>query len=118
VNAKVKRLHSPDIADLGTFQPSNADNFCFLLQVIVGPSGGEGEESFDVTVSTPKWLTENLSEDDILLASHYIIVRKYDFARIEGFVKSYCDHCSGDTWEIVAQKVGRLGRWEFEDYKE
>jgi hypothetical protein len=27
-------------------------------------------------------------------------------------------NCEGDTWQQVALKVGRLGHWEFEDYRE
>jgi hypothetical protein len=31
-------------------------------------------------------------------------------------INQYCESCAGETWDEIAGKVGRLGRWEFEDY--
>jgi hypothetical protein len=45
-------------------------------------------------------------------------VRRYNFPRIEGFIRHYVDECSGETWEEIAEKLARLGKWEFEDYRE
>jgi hypothetical protein len=43
-------------------------------------------------------------------------VKEYDFPALKSFVEGYCLNCSGETWQEVAEKLGRLGKWEFEDY--
>ena len=41
---------------------------------------------------------------------------EYDFARIHNSLRQLIEACVGETWEVVALLVGRLGKWEFEDY--
>ena len=43
---------------------------------------------------------------------------KYDYDRLVKMVELYCDSCEGKNWRDVAQKLSRLGKWEFEDYSE
>jgi len=117
VRAEIKRLHSPDVPNLKAYVPEDAGNFGFLLQIMVGPIGGAGEESFDVVVCSTRWVGEHLGPEGILVGRHYLVVDSYDYRRLEGFLRRYVDQCSGSTWEQVAMKLGRLGKWEFEDYK-
>lgn len=118
MNAELKRLHSPDIYDLESYQPENPERFGFLLQVMVGPEGKDGEESFDIEVCTPKWLEETYGVDDVLVGRHHLIVREYNYQRIVHAIKEFLRGCSGASWNEVAEKVSRLGKWEFEDYVE
>jgi Immunity protein 8 len=116
MRAELRRLHSPDIDDLASYAPSQG-TFGFLLQVMAGPQGGEGEESFDVLVCTLEWLKQNRSRTDLIIGRHYLIVFEYDYERLRSFIDGYCSQCSGETWQKVAERLGRLGKWEFEDYK-
>lgn len=118
MKAELKRLHSPDIYDLENYQPENAENFAFLLQAMVGPEGEEGEESFDIEVCTPKWLEETYDIDDVIIGRHHLVVREYSFQRIVHSIKEFLRDCSGENWNEVAEKVSRLGRWEFENYED
>lgn len=36
---------------------------------------------------------------------------------LRSFLTRRIESASGDTWQEVAEKVARLGRWEFEDYE-
>ena len=118
MRAELKRIHSPDIENLTKYYPDDPENFSFLLQAIVSPFGEEGEESFDIEVCTPKWLSENYQKNDIVIGRHLLIVFDYNYDRIFNKIKSYIENCSGDTWRKIAEQVGRLGKWEFEDYSE
>jgi hypothetical protein len=85
---------------------------------MVGERGKEGEESFDIMVCTPKWLLANKKEQDILFGLHYLIVCRYDYNRIFEKLKKYVENTEGKDWEEIGQKIGLIGWWEFQDYRE
>jgi hypothetical protein len=117
MKAELKRLHSPDVADLRGFVPATPDKFSFLLQIIVGPLGGDGEESFDVTVCTPSWLQIEVERQGIAMGRHYLFMNTYDYDGVVKYIESYCDKSTGNSWQEIAQKLAGLGRWEFEGYQ-
>ena len=117
MRAELKRLHSPDIPDLVHYQPENPVCFGFLVQLIVGPEGESGEESFDVVVCTPEFLARAHTQSDIVTGRHHLVVFEYNYHRLLQFFKEQCRRCSGQTWQEVAVCLGRLGKWEFEDYR-
>ena len=113
----IRYLHSPDIYDLTTYVPFDRDNVGFLLQVMAGPETDEGCESFDVQVCTPKWLLNHCSKEEVIIGRHYLIMGEYDYSRLLARISAYCSRIEGSTWEELAEKLGRLGKWEFEDYE-
>ena len=119
MRAVVRYFHSPDIGKLGTYVPADPTNFAFLLQVTVGPSDGPGEESFDMEVCTSEALAERLRSDGgPLLGRHFLFVTDYDWDRISNFIRGWVARFEEESWDQLAQKLGRLGHWEFEDYPE
>lgn len=116
MKAEVKRLHSPDIQDLTNHNPLSEDNFCFLVQVLVGPAGSEGEESFDLLVCTAKGLAEKLEVEPSIFGHAYLFVKSYDFDELQQAVKRRFE-ISGSNWNEITSKLSRLGKWEFEDYR-
>ena len=115
--AEIRRLHSPDVPNLMTYLPEDAGDFGFLLQIIAGPVGSAGEESFDVVVCTAGWISHHLGPEGILAGRHHLVVDTYDYGKLKGFLQRYVEQCSGSSWEEVAIRLGRLGKWEFEDYR-
>lgn len=82
MDAKLKRLHSPDIYNLEIYQPEYANSFCFLLQAMVGPEGEEGEECeecFDIEVCTSKRIEENLGLDEPLVEQYCLTLHSYNY---------------------------------------
>jgi len=115
--AKLRHLVSPDADPLEDFRPNR--EFGILVQAIVGPADGPGEESFDFLLCTPEWFADNkLTQlSSVVSGRHILFVREFDFGALYRFIANYCDGCVGDTWKEVAEKVGRIGHWEFEDYR-
>ena len=118
MRAKIKSLHSPDVWDLEKYHPEEEDNFCFLLQVLAGLEHTEGRESFDIIVCTPKWLMNNYSRQDVVLGLHRIIVFEYNYERLLTSLKMYIESLNEDNWLTLGEKIGRIGKWEFQDYRE
>lgn len=113
---KIKRLHSPDIQDLQQFSPLEKDNFGFLLQVMIGEKGQEGEESFDIMVLTPKWLTENYNNNDIVFGFHHIIMFDYNYQLLLNKLINYIENINADNWDEFGNKINLIGKWEFSNY--
>lgn len=116
--AELKGFYSTEIDDLENYRPEDPEKFAFGLQILVGPKGENVEESFDIEVCTLKWLEEAYGEDDVIMGRHRLMVRYYNYKRIIDFIERYLRTCSGENWQEVAEKVARLGYWEFENYVE
>jgi Immunity protein 8 len=113
MRACLRDVHSPDADDLAAFSPPTA-TFSLLVQMLVGPSDGDGEESFDVLVCSPDWLRH---QADPVIGRHLLIVSGFKWGRIRSFLDEQVAACEGADWLEVVNKVGRIGRWEFEDYR-
>jgi hypothetical protein len=117
MEAVLKGLSSPDIPDIEKYWPVHEDNFGFVLRALIGPLAQSGEESFDITVCTPKWLEEQYGTSETVLGLHKLIVFRYDYLGLRRFIEKYLMRCSGNSWPEIDQKVALLGQWEFENYR-
>ena len=86
------------------------------LRFLAGPVGEVGEESFDVTVCTPEALRELVDRDGVVIGRHLLFVSSVSKERLEDFIRDRLRRLDGDTWPTLAEKIGRIGYWEFEDY--
>lgn len=116
MRAVVRRLHSPDV-DLDSYSPEDPAEVGVLVQVIVGPRDGLGEESFDVIVCTPQWLSRTVRLDGPVIGRHHLIVERWNLARIQAFLTKAVEAEHASNWEELGTRIGRLGRWEFDDYR-
>lgn len=116
IRANLKQLYCPDLPNLEEYIPPQPERFGLFVQAMFGPEGSEGEESFDIVICTPGWLEEQVRDKGILIGRHHLIVKDYDLNRIRTFLIKYAETCLGETWDAVAEKLARLGHWEFEDY--
>jgi hypothetical protein len=116
IRAELKGLYSPDTPSLEDFDPDGP--FGILVQAMIGPLNDRGEESFDIMVCTPEWLAATMIKDnkDMVSGRHYLLVRRYDYRELKTFLQDYCTSCQGKSWQAVAEKLARIGHWEFEDY--
>ena len=115
MKASLRYLHSPDLSDLEHAAPPDPENFCILLQAMIGPEDGKGEESFDFLLCTPKWLMDDLGAKAHLWGRHYLLVPRYDFASILKAVTTLCSDVEAPDWKSTAAIISRYGKWEFED---
>lgn len=116
ITPKIRAFHSPDVDDLAGYRPPG-DDFALLVQMLIGPDDGEGEEAFDVQVVTPAWLEQRYAGDGLAGGDGRLLVFGYDWPRIESYLRKRVAACGGNDWQEVAAKLSRFSRWEFEDYQ-
>jgi hypothetical protein len=95
------------------------DDFAFRVRLIVGPSDGPGEESFDLTVCSPAWLVAQVASKGFIDGRHLLIttIESFSEADLRAYLTKRIAGVSGETWNEVANNLARLGHWEFEDYR-
>ncbi|MFT3841797.1 MAG: immunity 8 family protein [Myxococcaceae bacterium] len=113
----MKSLHSPDVQDLKSFADAAPADFQLLVQAMIGPQGQDASESFDVVVCSVEALRKQVSRGP-LIGLHHIVMARFDFDLLTATIRAYCTRCEGATWQEVAQKLGRLGHWEFDEYRD
>lgn len=113
----LRRLHSPDAYDLATYSPPDPAHFGVLVQAMIGPLGGPGEESFDFVLCTPSWLASEVRERGLVWGQAHVIVDTYDYVLLRSAVEDACRTATGQDWDAIATMLGRKFRWEFEDYR-
>jgi hypothetical protein len=117
MKAQLKSLHSPDVDDLRSFLPEVPERFAVLVQAMIGPAGEDSAESFDIVVCSPAAIREE-AEKGPVIGLHRIVMARFGYDDLVRTIREFCQRCEGATWQDVARRVGRLGRWEFEDYRE
>ncbi|MGJ6969226.1 Imm8 family immunity protein [Streptosporangium sp. G11] len=115
MRAEVKGFHSPDLDWLSEF-PEDPNDFGILLQVFVGPASKEGSESFDIMICTPSFVARRIAESGIVDGRHHLLVSHFKKDDIEFYITKRVNAIDEPSWVEVANKLSRLGRWEFEDY--
>lgn len=116
MRAELKHLSlDPDPSSLS----GDPAEFSLLARMIVGPQDAPGEESLEVTVCTPEWLTVQCrAHDGIYNPHHHVVVTLNDFHRqtLRAWLEAQVRAVEAPTWAEVGERLGRLGYWEFEDY--
>ena len=117
MRAVLRSLHlDPDPVGLS----DDPADFAFLARLIVGPSVGPGDECFDVQVCSPEWLAVRCANEQFVDGRHTVVttLHSYSEAGLRSFLARRVENVSGKNWRDVAEKVGRLGLWEFQDYRQ
>jgi Immunity protein 8 len=78
ITAQVKGIYSTDMDKLELHLPGDPEDVCIWVRAMVGPRGGQGEESFDIGVCTPKWLADRCGREGFVVGRHYLVVSRYD----------------------------------------
>ncbi|WP_433372117.1 Imm8 family immunity protein [Streptosporangium sp. CA-115845] len=115
MRARVPLFRWLDLEHRGIDDPTNA---CELLEMYVGPQNEPGDEQFQITVCTPSALAEQLRQHHFLIGRHYLFVRELCPAEVTCWLSDRIAVLEAPTWGELAEKIGRIGLWEFEDYED
>jgi hypothetical protein len=104
-----------DLLELAKIEnPSNAGQW---VRILAGPADGPGEESFDVNVCTPEWLRVEIERTGPMVGRHMLIVDRWNVETVSRVITGLVARVEGPDWHAVGEQLGRIGHWEFEDYR-
>jgi hypothetical protein len=113
----VKNIDTGSNIAFDSYYPEDEEYFGQWLTMLVGPDNEEGGHLYQVLVCTPEWIKREYLHTGAVWGRHMLIISRYDQSRIRYELNQYVEKCTGkDFWEI-AQKIARIGAWEFEDYQ-
>lgn len=119
MKAELKSLTSVDIDEL-TYWPDDEAMFAFNVDAAIGPDTDDSSNSFCFFVCTPNWILSKAINRDFgdfgVFGKHMIVVTEYDWDKIRQLIENLCSDTSGESWNEIARKLARYGRWEFEDH--
>ena len=115
MRAEVTDFEWPDLERDGV-SPSEVRSTPVVF--VARPLGGQGGETFQLTVCTPEGLTDLLARDGAVIGRHFLFVQVVEVNRVESLIRDRVRRLDGESWIALAQKIGRIGYWEFEDYSE
>jgi hypothetical protein len=118
----VKRAVIKSFEGMGREEPDgyvspDPENDAFTLRMLVGSADTPGMESFDVLVCTPGWLAKEVREHGPQVGRHMLILETLDLAQAQTFLRRRVEQLMAPAWSEIAEKIARLGYWEFEDYQ-
>jgi len=92
--------------------------FSVRLRLIVGPEDSSGAESFDLPhLFASRAKKKECERAGFVLGRHRLIVHEHNFLPLRQIIEKLVRSCSGKTSQEIAEKVGRIGYWEFEEYE-
>ena len=117
MKAEIKSFHSPDVYDLASWRPET-ESFLVFIQLMIGPRGEQGEESFGVEVCSPAWVAETVRKVGVFDGRHRFVVDAWNWPVISRYFHHRVTTAEAEDWDSLALLLSRIGHWEFEDYQE
>lgn len=116
MRAVLRALMSLEVHDLSSWAPES-DEWAIGIRILAGPDDGPGEESFDFTMCSVEWLATKVRRDGLVDGRHLLVADGFNWEALKSYVERRVRQSEGDSWGEVAERLGRLGHWEFEDYQ-
>lgn len=120
MRATIDDLVCPDV-DPESGQPSDPFDFEVMVEVFVAtrpdgaPDGIDGVDLFTLFVVTPARLARRVAAEGPAFGRHRLIVDRWDWDVIAAALTERFESEEAPTHEELMQRLGRYGRWEFED---
>jgi hypothetical protein len=99
------------------FCPEDAGCFGLWITALIGPDCEEGGHLFQILVCTPEWIRKEYLARGAVWGRYMLIVSCFDHEQVRNEIARYLVGCSGKGFWEMAQKIARIGAWEFEDYQ-
>ena len=109
---EIKSIASPDLA-YGE-APEEEDNCAVFIEVEIGEKAKEGADIFSFTVITPKYLSTNRITR---WGRGYLLMDSFSWEKTEAMLNKLFSFVQEETWNDVAQNLGKELHWEYQNYQ-
>ncbi|WP_063062111.1 Imm8 family immunity protein [Nocardia sienata] len=115
MRAELKGMHSPDVdlADPDAVSAAGA----VLVQLMIGPAGGAGEEAFDLVIRKSSEGEADAGRRGFRPADHALVLDRIEAAEVRRYVEDFLSDLERPAWDALARAIGRVARWEFAGYR-
>ena len=117
MRAVIKGHYISDNEDLSTYEPTQPQVFGFILTFAIGPENSAGQDFFEILVASAAYLAKHYSEQMPTFMRHIMLASDYNVQAAVAHVSKYISTLEEDSWEKLVAKIGRMARWEYEDYR-
>ena len=119
MRAELKALDTGDTPDgsLHSLRPEDPRRFRVGVTASIGPAGEAGQELFQFEVCSPAAMADQELPKGYWFVRHVLLIERWDPALVEAAIRGLCETTYGDDWSAIAERLGRYGHWEFEDYR-
>ncbi len=115
MKAVIRRYNCSESEDLSSYEEGDVAVFGFTLMFAIGLEGDEGEDFFEVFVTSTAYLAQLESAREPFFLRHIILAPDYNVPAAVALVEKYINSLEEDSWEKLAAKISRLLRWQSED---
>lgn len=98
------------------YLPDDRGDFSVWMELLIGVKGEVGSDSFEIMVSSSRWIENRLNDDKIMWGSYSLIVNEYNYSLIIGFISKSISKVMGKDWSEISMKLKAFASWEFDNY--
>lgn len=118
MDAELHGLSSVDLPEGPPQMPEDPRDCWVPIEADIGVKGESGADIFTFYVCTPGRLARTLGQVPHQFGRHLLVVERFDWSVVEAAIRELIADLSASSWDELAEKIGRYGLWEFEDYVE
>jgi hypothetical protein len=91
IRAKLKSIEIADVPNLdpAKFVPDDFEDFSCTFTLRIGTANEDGEDLFNLTVCSPKWLARAVQQDGFIWGRHDLIVPEYNLMAITAILTKF-----------------------------
>jgi hypothetical protein len=114
MRAEVKFIEANDVPNWPDWEPVSARDECQWFTVTVGSSESRAGDLFQVCVATARGIKERRLREKFV----GLVVPTFEPTIVENVIREFVVAVEGPSWEVIATELGKLGRWEYDGYRE
>jgi hypothetical protein len=113
----IHSIYAGDGENLRMWLPKDERVVCEFISVSIGEKGKKTRDGFSIRIATPDGLRQLPSKNGILASRPLLVMERYSFEHLWGWLIDVVSTCEGETWIKCGENLKRYFDWEFDGYQ-